>query len=53
MQTAVLDLKEERETYLVDRPLWSELPNELVPKILYVAVTRQGVRSWFSDLDAR
>jgi len=43
LETAVLELKEERETYLVDRPLWQELPGELVPKVLQTAITRQGV----------
>src|SRR5262245_5601646 len=45
LQTAVLELKEERETYLVARPLWSELAGEatLSPRALYTAVNRQGV----------
>jgi hypothetical protein len=33
VQTAVLEVKEDRETYLVDRSLWSELTGEIVPKI--------------------
>jgi hypothetical protein len=40
--TAVLELKEERETYLVDSSLWHELPGEIVPKILYPTINRQG-----------
>lgn len=43
LQTFVLELKEERETYLVERSLWDELASELVPKVLMTAVTRQGV----------
>ena len=43
LQTAVIELKEERETYLVDRSLWSEFPGEIVPKILFVTINRQGV----------
>lgn len=42
-QTAVLEVKEDRETYLVDKELWPELPGEIVPKILYVTMNRQGV----------
>ena len=43
LETVALELKEEREFYLVDRPLWSELPGELSPRLLVTAVTRQGV----------
>jgi len=43
LETAVLELKEERETYLVDPGLWGELPGEIVPKVLFMAQTRQGV----------
>jgi hypothetical protein len=39
----VLELKEERETYLVDPSLWSVLSGELIPKVLFVAINRQGV----------
>ena len=41
--TGVLELKEERETYLVDPDLWSELPGEIVPKILLTTINKQGV----------
>jgi hypothetical protein len=44
-QTLVLELKEERETYLVKRALWSELPGDIVPKILYTVINRQNVLS--------
>ena len=43
LSTAVLELKDERETYLVDPSLWSEIPGELVPKMLFATVNRQGV----------
>ena len=43
LETAVLELKDDRETYLVDPDLWSELPGELVPKVLFTAINRQGV----------
>ena len=45
IQTAVLELKEDRETYLVDPDLWSELATESTfsPRALFTAMTRQGV----------
>jgi hypothetical protein len=43
VDTAVLELKEDRETYLVAPALWPELPGELVPKVLFTTITRQGV----------
>lgn len=43
LETAVLELKDERETYLVDPGLWAELPGEIVPKVLFTAQNRQGV----------
>jgi hypothetical protein len=45
LETAVLELKEDRETYLVDPALWTELPGEIVPKVLFTTVNRQGVLS--------
>ena len=39
----ILELKEDRETYLVDRNLWGELPGELIPKVLFTVINRQGV----------
>jgi hypothetical protein len=44
LQTAVLDLKEEREVYLIDPKLRSELATEptLKPKLLATAINRQG-----------
>ena len=43
LQTAVLELKEERETYLVDPSLWAELGDEISPRFLFTAINRQGV----------
>ena len=43
LETAVLELEEDRETYLVDRSLWSELPEEIIPVVLFLAINRQGV----------
>ena len=45
LQTAVLELKEERISYLVAPALWAELPGEVVPKILFTTINRQGVLS--------
>jgi hypothetical protein len=42
-ETAVLELKEEREIYLLDLPLWSEFSNDITPKILFTTITRQNV----------
>jgi hypothetical protein len=43
-QTAVIDLKEEGETYLVVKPLWSRLVSEpaFVPKVLVTYMARPG-----------
>ena len=43
IQTAVLEMKDDRETYLVSPGLWSELAEEVTPKMLFTAVNRQGV----------
>jgi len=42
LDTAVIELKDERETYLVNRDLWSELPGEIVPIVFFTAINRQG-----------
>ncbi len=42
LETAVLELKDDRETYLVEPSLWSELPLEVVPTGLFTAINRQG-----------
>ncbi|MBC8287880.1 MAG: hypothetical protein H8E42_10455 [Nitrospinae bacterium] len=41
--TAVIEMKEDRETFLIAPELWSELPGEIVPKIFLTGMTRQGV----------
>ena len=43
LETAILEIKDERESYLVDRSLWSELPGDIVSKVLFTAINRQGV----------
>ena len=43
LETMVLEIKEDRETYLVDPPLWEELHNELTTKVLVLYVNRQNV----------
>lgn len=45
IQTNVIELKEERETYLVARSLWPELATEPTfrPKLLATAINRQNV----------
>jgi hypothetical protein len=45
IETYVLDLKEDREVYLVSRELWSELASESTfgPRALYAAMNRQNV----------
>ena len=43
LETAVLELRDDRETFVVDPDLWPELPGELVPKVLFTAINRQGV----------
>ena len=45
LDTAVLELKEERETYLVNPDLWSELLGELISKSLVLTINRQKVLS--------
>jgi hypothetical protein len=42
-QTVLLELKEERETYLVHPALVGELSSELSPTVLHFAIDRQGV----------
>ena len=43
LETLTLELKEDRELYLVDPDLWNLLPGEVVPKLLVTAINRQGV----------
>lgn len=47
MSTFVLDLAEDRETYLVEPDLWDDLRNEIQPKMLLLTMNRQNVlRLW-------
>jgi hypothetical protein len=43
LQTYVIEQREDRETYLVDPTLWSELSGEMKPKVLFTTINRQGV----------
>ena len=43
LPTAVIEHKEDRESYLVAPELWPHLPNEIVPMTLFASVNRQGV----------
>lgn len=43
IDTAVIELKEEHETYLVSPEILGELPSEWVPKTLVTYINRQGV----------
>ena len=43
IQTAVLELKEVRETYLIGPDVRDELAPEIVPKMLITTIDRQGV----------
>lgn len=43
LPTAVLEVKEERETYLVAPELLPALAGDVIPKVLFTAITRQGV----------
>ncbi len=45
LETAVLELKEDREHYLVAQHLWGELIGELIPKVLFTTINRQKVLS--------
>jgi hypothetical protein len=42
MQAAVLDLKDDNETYLVAPTLWAAIQSEIVYKTIYTAIDRQG-----------
>jgi hypothetical protein len=45
VEVAMLELKEDREIFLVDRSLVSELPGEVSARLLLTAINRQGVLS--------
>jgi len=42
LETAVLEMKDDGRTYLVDAPLWPLLAGEVVRKVLLTATNRQG-----------
>ena len=42
LETAIAEDKTSRESYLVDKPMWSELPGELFPVCLWFTVNRNG-----------
>jgi hypothetical protein len=42
LETGLVTLKEERETYLVDRSMWPALAGVVVPTILFTGITRAG-----------
>ncbi len=46
IDTAVIELKEEGEIYLVDRSLWDGLTDEIVPVMLFTAITARAVFLW-------
>ena len=43
LETFVLEFKEDKETFLVTQELWSEIPGELTPKVLFLGINRQKV----------
>lgn len=43
LDVGVIELKEERETYLVIGEMFEHIPAEIVPKKLYTVINRQGV----------
>ena len=45
LETALLEVKEANETYLVDPSLWGELAGEITPKVLFTTITQQKVLS--------
>jgi hypothetical protein len=42
IQTAIFEAEADRETYLVDRALWTELSGEIQPALLVTCVNRAG-----------
>jgi hypothetical protein len=43
LPTYVVELKDERETYLVNPKLWPLLPGDTIPKLLITGINRQDV----------
>jgi hypothetical protein len=51
MRTCIIELKEDREVYLVARGLWDDLVAELQPVLLRLTINRQGVATlWMLKL---
>lgn len=42
-ETAILEMKTDRELYIVDPSLWNELPGDILPMAIFTTVNRQGV----------
>lgn len=43
MPVPIIEVREDRAHYVVDRDLASELPSEVIPKMLFTAINRQDV----------
>lgn len=43
LETVILELKEDRESFLVEPNLWSKLSGELIVKVLFTCINQQGV----------
>jgi hypothetical protein len=43
LETFVLEMKDEREVFLVAPGLWPDLTNEISPRVLFTCINRQGV----------
>jgi hypothetical protein len=43
LETFILELKEEREAFLVSPTLWQDLANEIAPRVIFACINRQGV----------
>ncbi len=43
LETGILELKDDRENYLVTPDVYKEISNDAVRKVLFTAMTRQGV----------
>lgn len=53
LETAALEEKTNRETYLVDKSLWSDLSGEIIPVCLFLTINRQSdISLWPAKLPA-
>jgi hypothetical protein len=43
LETFILELKEERDSFLVLPALWQDLANEISPRVIFTCMNRQGV----------